>query len=743
MQRYLWLSIQFFCLVAVPLTAHAETIHDIQYTTNPIGSSPYNGQIVTLSGIVTSIDYDGYVIAEAAGPWQAVYVYSWFEGPHIGDEIEITGMVVESSGMTVITSITAFVHLSSGNFIEPVVLSAADVSEEMFESVLITVNDLDVSSLRDYGEWVAEDDTGEIICDDRNDYFYFPQVGDALTSLTGVLAYTFGDFKLEPRFTLDIAGDIIPHFTLAGDVVTMNASLDVLENAYIEVLGDRILGVTSSPVFGVPVFETDGLIFPGLIDPHNHGIYNVLDHIPFGQTFQDRYEWQATQTYANFNTQYYGIRNYGGTSAQRGNLSRLFETRALSAGTTTMQSANCNGDENAFYAHQGIIVNNAERYPSRIYDHTFPLNETQAAWQAAQDEYWDRFVVHIAEGINAAALAEFHTWQAWGMLDWRTTIVHGVALGTPEWEAMAAADAHLVWSPKSNMVLYGETADIPGALAAGVNVALGPDWTPSGSRHILAEMKFANQINQTQWGGLITPVQLAQFVTCNAADAMGASDRIGQIGAGFQADLMVIPGDPADPYQALLEAEPSTVMLTVVSGRPMYGDRERIAQFPFLDMIEEIAVCGSPKALATQIFAYNIPDSDKPTALVVSDLQEAYNFTLPHLCEFLGPFACAVGAIEERPWQAAGELSIYPNPLRTGTSFTFSLPIAEAVCLRVYDVTGGVLRTLANRPFGPGEHTVTWDACDNRGQPAPSGIYAVRLESSGGLKRTGKLLVTR
>jgi hypothetical protein len=201
---------------------------------------------------------------------------------------------------------------------------------------------------------------------------------------------------------------------------------------------------------------------------------------------------------------------------------------------------------------------------------------------------------------------------------------------------MAAAQASLVWSPASNLLLYGTTADIPGALAAGVNVALAPDWTESGSLNLLDEMKVAEQINQSSWGGVVTPQQLVEFVTRNAAKALGVGDWAGQVAPGFQANILVIPGDPADPYSALLNASPGDVELTIVNGRPMYGAPGFMTQFPLLTGLEEFNVGGVTKHLAIQIDSHAIPDSDKPFSGVYSELEEAYGASDPKICEFLG-----------------------------------------------------------------------------------------------------------
>jgi len=606
-------------------------IRDIQYTTDPSGDSPLAGQTVTTTGVVASITADGFTIADSAGAWHAVFVYTIVAGPAVGDSVEVTGTVQEYYGMTEIASVTGVQTLSTGGAAVPLLVDPADAGQEAYESVLLEVAAVTVTELLPYGEWTVD---GILVCDDLNDYMYFPQVGDVLDSLTGVLFYSFGAFKLEPRNTGDILGASIPHYALGGDVVTMNDARDVLAGYYVEVSGDQIVAIQPVPPAGVPVVETGGLIFPGLIDAHNHAAYNVLDVIPFGATFEDRYQWQAAPLYSEFRDQYNAIRDYGGSGAQTDLIHKLAELRALCAGTTTIQGVNCNGHGYDPFAHEGMGINNAERFPSRILSSTFPLSQSASYWQARSGEYWDRFVIHLSEGINADALDELAAWQALVPLDGRTTIIHGVALGAAQWTAMSAAGAHLVWSPRSNVTLYGATADIAGALAAGVEVALAPDWTESGSATVLDEMRFASALGDSAWPGVLTPQLLTEMVTRNAADAIGAAARIGRVGVGYAADLTVVPGSPAAPYDALLAAEPGDVALTVVSGRPMYGDPSLMNQFAFLSDIEDIVVGGVAKRLAVRIVSHAIPEADVATADVIAALEDAYAASYPPICCF-------------------------------------------------------------------------------------------------------------
>ena len=71
----------------------------------------------------------------------------------------------------------------------------------------------------------------------------------------------------------------------------------------------------------------------------------------------------------------------------------------------------------------------------------------------------------------------------------------------------------------------------------------------------------------------------------------------------------------------------------------------------------------------------------------------------------------------------------YPNPFNPSTSFEFTLPLDKRVSVRIYDVSGRLVRTLVNGEyFAEGTHTVTWNGRDDGGQPVASGAYIYTLE---------------
>ncbi len=71
-----------------------------------------------------------------------------------------------------------------------------------------------------------------------------------------------------------------------------------------------------------------------------------------------------------------------------------------------------------------------------------------------------------------------------------------------------------------------------------------------------------------------------------------------------------------------------------------------------------------------------------------------------------------------------------PNPFRSSTANTtirFSLPTEREVELRVFDVAGRSVKTLAKGRLSPGVHTLAWDGSGERGTPLASGVYFYRL----------------
>jgi len=100
-------------------------------------------------------------------------------------------------------------------------------------------------------------------------------------------------------------------------------------------------------------------------------------------------------------------------------------------------------------------------------------------------------VMHLAEGTDAAARREFRLFRAHQYLRKGVSVVHGRALEPDQIRELARGGVGFVWSPHSNFILYGKTADVLRALDAGMTVAIAPDWSPTGSAGMIEELGVA------------------------------------------------------------------------------------------------------------------------------------------------------------------------------------------------------------------------------------------------------------
>ena len=84
----------------------------------------------------------------------------------------------------------------------------------------------------------------------------------------------------------------------------------------------------------------------------------------------------------------------------------------------------------------------------------------------------------------------------------------------------------------------------------------------------------------------------------------------------------------------------------------------------------------------------------------------------------------------------------YPNPFNPSTSIEFSLPARERVSLKVFDVSGRLVRTLVDGPLSDGSHRYTWDGRNQRGSSVASGVYFYALRSES-IRQSRKAILLR
>jgi len=202
-------------------------IYDIQYSTT--GPSPFDGQVVTITGIVTAEFWGSYnnrylYVQDSTAAWSGIYVFEYggWDGFDFnassgivhtiaeGDSVSLTGTVVEYYGVTELTDVTAATIFGAGIVPEPIVVTPGQVNtggteQEAYEGVLVKVEDVVVveDASRD-GEWLVSDGTDTLVVKDTWEYYYWPTAGDTLAEIVGVMDYHWNEAKLQPRLARDV-----------------------------------------------------------------------------------------------------------------------------------------------------------------------------------------------------------------------------------------------------------------------------------------------------------------------------------------------------------------------------------------------------------------------------------------------------------------------------------------------------------------------------------------------------------
>ncbi len=196
------------------------TIYDIQFTTDPSGDSPFDGQVVRTSGIVTAIDAVAnngnpqlvYYLQDGSGPWNGIYVFDYIDNGNavaVGDEIELIAQVSEYFNLTELTNLQSFTLLASGQPLPaPLVVGTGEVAAEALESVLVSVVNATCTEPpggANFGIWSVDDGSGEVGIG-KEMYTTVPDpVMGQLYDIIGVVSYSFEEYRIQPRQASDVS----------------------------------------------------------------------------------------------------------------------------------------------------------------------------------------------------------------------------------------------------------------------------------------------------------------------------------------------------------------------------------------------------------------------------------------------------------------------------------------------------------------------------------------------------------
>ena len=352
----------------------------------------------------------------------------------------------------------------------------------------------------------------------------------------------------------------------------------------LRIKGGRIDGLDVAPDRRDIVVDLDGsFVFPGLINAHDHLELNSQPRLKWRERYDNASDWIA-----DFQPRFASDPDLSVTRPET-LADRLWVggLKNLLSGVTTV----CH--------HNPLHPPLRRRFPVRIverfgFSHSLYIDgDAVAASHRRTPASWP-WIVHAAEGLDAAARGEVEALHRLGCLGDNTVLVHGVAFGAAASARVIAAGAGLVWCPSSNQFLFGATADVR-AFDDADRLALGSDSRLSGAGDILDELHAAHDTHQLSAEGL------CRIVLSGAARLLRLPDA-GRIAIGVPADLVIIKPLTPDPYDTLVTASRSDIRLTMLDGRPQVGEPDMQTVFEATGVATLAAVLdGTPRLVARSI----------------------------------------------------------------------------------------------------------------------------------------------
>ena len=354
-------------------------------------------------------------------------------------------------------------------------------------------------------------------------------------------------------------------------------------------------------------------IYPGLVDLHTHTDYNML---PLWKTdkapFNNRFAWRGDADYKMVVSGGHDLI----VKQQRTAVAVFAELQAIAGGTATIQESqplesNQGGDGNPLLCRGTGTPSDLGLGVKQVlsvvdFFRPNPTGDGADPQQKKLDQYLSlrgagtlqATLAHLAEGrsgfgndkgVDPYSRLEFETLMrhaafadAAAVRSSPLALIHcsGIDVDNPDHiNFLRERNISVIWSPVSNLLLYGDTLDVEKLVSEGINVAVGSDWSPSGSKHLWEEAKFIRFYFEAI-GSLVSDEQVFQMVTTNAARCLGLK-TVGRIEPDCFADFFILrsPLESDNALEVFFKTTDRDVRAVLIGGRPVYGVREFLNKF--------------------------------------------------------------------------------------------------------------------------------------------------------------------
>ncbi|MEO5830178.1 MAG: amidohydrolase family protein [Rhodanobacter sp.] len=329
----------------------------------------------------------------------------------------------------------------------------------------------------------------------------------------------------------------------------------------------------------------DHLIFPGLINAHEHLHVNTVPPLKAGAPFANSYAWmQAFRAHFEDPAVIAALQVPKELRLRHGALKNLL------AGTTCVVHHDpWHPALDALDFPVALLRDYGWSYALGWPEYGPPVQQSFAATPAHRP-----WLIHLAEGTDATAQAELAQLDQLGCLAANSVLIHGVGLREQDVDQVIARGAAVVWCPTSNRNLLGQSLD-PRRLCAAGRLALGSDSRLSGARDLLEEMRGIAARRE------LDPRQLLGLVTTQAARILRLPSG-GSLAPGAPADLVIVEDRGGDERCGLTGIGRSQIRAVVRHGVPRIADPDFAEWFAVAGMeTVPVTLDGKPKLLAKSL----------------------------------------------------------------------------------------------------------------------------------------------
>jgi guanine deaminase len=190
---------------------------------------------------------------------------------------------------------------------------------------------------------------------------------------------------------------------------------------------------------------------------------------------------------------------------------------------------------------------------------------------------------HLAENADEIAwVAKLHpqarsyldVYEKAGLLGPGAIFAHAIWLDDADWQSLQNSGSSIAFCPTSNLFLGSGLFDFAGARSKQIPVGLATDVGGGTSLSMLQTMQEAYKV-QAMRGTRLSALSLYYAATLGGANALGMAQNIGQLAAGFEADMVVLK--PAVTPTQLFRVGKADTLIEKLFAVAILGSRHNIA----------------------------------------------------------------------------------------------------------------------------------------------------------------------